>query len=101
MENVLLGMLESATSKPDAFAEAGNEKHMAYILDQMCREGLKADTKNLCRLIKRYVDAGIFHKVISTVQLAGELEIAENTSFDNAVIFACAKAEDLMERGSI
>ncbi|KAL6970165.1 hypothetical protein U1Q18_029869 [Sarracenia purpurea var. burkii] len=55
-------------------------------------------TQNI--VLSGYGKAGIFHKVISTAQLAGELEIAENTSFDNAVIFACAKAEDLMERGS-
>ncbi|KAF9592644.1 hypothetical protein IFM89_016301 [Coptis chinensis] len=44
-----------------------------------------------------YGNAGIFHKVVSSVQLAEKLEIPENTSFYNAVLSACAKAEDLIE----
>lgn len=81
----------------EAFAEAGDAKHMEYTFDQMRAEGMKADTKTFCCLIRGYANAGIFHKVISMVQLAGKLEIPENTSFYNAVIYACAKAEDLME----
>ncbi|XP_028067997.1 pentatricopeptide repeat-containing protein At3g06430, chloroplastic [Camellia sinensis] len=81
----------------EAFSEAGDVKHMEYTFDQMRAEGMKADTKTFCCLIKGYANGGIFHKVISTVQLAGKLEIPENTSFYNAVIFACARAEDLME----
>ncbi|GFZ21656.1 tetratricopeptide repeat (TPR)-like superfamily protein [Actinidia rufa] len=81
----------------EAFSEAGNVKHMEYTFDQMRAEGMKADTNTFCCLIRGYANVGIFHKVLSTVQLAGRLEIPENTSFYNAVIFACAKAEDLME----
>ncbi|GFZ09116.1 tetratricopeptide repeat (TPR)-like superfamily protein [Actinidia rufa] len=81
----------------EAFSEAGDVKHMEYTFDQMRAEGMKADTKTFCCLIRGYANAGIFHKVLSTVQLAGRLEIPENTSFYNAVIFACARAEDLME----
>lgn len=81
----------------EAFAEAGDAKHMEYTFDQMRTEGMKADTKTFCCLIKGYANAGLFHKVISMVQLAGKLEIPENTSFYNAVIYACARAEDLME----
>ncbi|KAL6952974.1 hypothetical protein U1Q18_041382 [Sarracenia purpurea var. burkii] len=81
----------------EAFSEVGDAKHMEYTFDQMRAEGMKADTKTFCCLVKGYANAGLFHKVISTVQLAGKLEIPENTSFYNAVIFSCAKAEDLME----
>nr|XP_027120940.1 pentatricopeptide repeat-containing protein At3g06430, chloroplastic-like [Coffea arabica] len=81
----------------EAFADAGDAKHMECTFDQMRTEGMKADTKTFCCLIKGYANAGAFHKVISCVQLAGKLEIPENTSFYNAVIYACAKAEDLME----
>ncbi|XP_059640413.1 pentatricopeptide repeat-containing protein At3g06430, chloroplastic [Cornus florida] len=81
----------------EAFSDAGDAKHMEYTFDQMRAEGMKADTKTLCCLIKGYANAGLFHKVVSTVQFAGKLEIPENTSFYNAVISACAKAEDLME----
>ncbi|XAR49750.1 hypothetical protein NMG60_11033041 [Bertholletia excelsa] len=81
----------------EAFSDVGDAKHMEYTFDQMRAEGMKADTKTFCCLIKGCANAGLFHKVISTVQLAGKLEIPENTSFYNAVVFACAKAEDLME----
>ncbi|KAL3508224.1 hypothetical protein ACH5RR_033606 [Cinchona calisaya] len=81
----------------EAFADAGDAKHMECTFDQMRTEGMKADTKTFCCLIKGYANADLFHKVISCVQLAGKLEIPENTSFYNAVIYACAKAEDLME----
>ncbi|KAL2464497.1 Pentatricopeptide repeat-containing protein [Forsythia ovata] len=81
----------------EAFSDAGDAKHMEYTFDQMRAEGMKADTKTFCCLIRGYANAGLFHKVISSVKLAGKLEIPENTSFFNAVIYACAKAEDLME----
>ena len=81
----------------EAFAAAGDAKHMEYTFDQMRAEGMKADTKTFCCLINGYANAGLFHKVISSVRLAGKFEIPENTSFYNAVISACAKAEDLME----
>ncbi|KAG5555392.1 hypothetical protein RHGRI_012810 [Rhododendron griersonianum] len=81
----------------EAFSESGDAKHMEYTFDQMRAEGMKTDTKTFCCLIRGYANAGLFHKVISTVQLAGKLEVPENTSFYNAVIFACAKLEDLME----
>ncbi|PIN23275.1 hypothetical protein CDL12_04041 [Handroanthus impetiginosus] len=81
----------------EAFSDAGDAKHMEYAFDQMRAEGMRADTKTFCCLIRGYANAGLFHKVISSVQLAGRLEIPENTSFFNAVIYACARAEDLME----
>ncbi|KAM7484915.1 hypothetical protein LguiA_000924 [Lonicera macranthoides] len=81
----------------EAFADVGDAKNMEYTFDQMRAEGMRADTKTFCCLIKGYANAGLFHKVISSVQLAGKMEIPENTSFFNAVIFACAKADDLME----
>lgn len=81
----------------EAFSDVGDAKHMEYTFDQMRAEGMKADTKTFCCLIRGYANAGLFHKVISSVKLAGKLEIPENTSFFNAVIYACAKAEDLME----
>ena len=81
----------------EAFADVGDAKHMEYTFDQMCAEGMKADTKTFCCLINGHANAGLFHKVIGSVQLAAKFEIPENTSFYNAVISACAKAEDLME----
>lgn len=81
----------------EAFSDVGDAKHMEYTFDLMRGEGMKADTKTFCCLIRGYANAGLFHKVISSVQLAGRLEIPENTSFFNAVLYACSKAEDLME----
>lgn len=81
----------------EAFSDVGDAKNMEYTFDQMRGEGMKADTKTFCCLIRGYANAGLFHKVISMVELAGKLEIPENTSFHNAVIYACAKADDLME----
>lgn len=81
----------------EAFADAGDAKNMEYTFEQMRAEGMRADTKTFCCLVRGYANAGLFHKVISSVQLAGQMEIPENTSFFNAVIFACAKADDLME----
>jgi len=81
----------------EAFSDVGDAKNMELTFNQMRAEGMKADTKTFCCLVRGYANAGIFHKVVSTAQLAGKLEIPENTSFFNAVLFACAKAEDLME----
>ncbi|KAJ6357194.1 hypothetical protein OIU78_005131 [Salix suchowensis] len=81
----------------EAFADAGDAKNMEYAFDQMRAESMKADTKTFCCLINGYANAGLFHKVISSVQLAAKFEIPENTSFYNAVISACAMADDLME----
>ncbi|KAI7755421.1 hypothetical protein M8C21_027728, partial [Ambrosia artemisiifolia] len=81
----------------EAFSDVGDAKNMEYTFDQMRAEGMKADTKTFCCLIRGYANAGLFHKVISMVELAGKLEIPENTSFHNAVLYACAKADDLME----
>lgn len=81
----------------EAFSDVGDAKHMEWTFDQMHADSMKADTKTFCCLIRGYANAGLFHKVISSVQLAGRLEIPENTSFFNAVIYACSKAQDLME----
>ncbi|PIA60776.1 hypothetical protein AQUCO_00300353v1 [Aquilegia coerulea] len=81
----------------EAFADAGDAKHMEYTFDQMRSERMKMDTKTFCCLIRGYGNAGLFHKVVSCVKLAEKLEIPENTSFFNAVISACANAEDFME----
>ncbi|EXB80291.1 hypothetical protein L484_025147 [Morus notabilis] len=81
----------------EAFADVGDAKHMECTFEQMRTEGMRADTKTFCCLINGYANAGLFHKVISSVQLAGKFEIPENTSFYNSVISACAKAEDLIE----
>ncbi|XP_057958993.1 pentatricopeptide repeat-containing protein At3g06430, chloroplastic [Malania oleifera] len=81
----------------EAFSDAGDANNMEYTFDQMRAEDMKADTKTFCCLIKGYANAGLFHKVVSTAELAGKLEVPENTSFYNAVISACAKAEDLVE----
>ncbi|XP_059286269.1 pentatricopeptide repeat-containing protein At3g06430, chloroplastic-like [Lycium ferocissimum] len=81
----------------EAFSDVGDAKNMEYTFDQMRAEGVKADMKTFCCLIRGYANAGLFPKVINTVQLAGKLEIPENTSFFSSVIYACAKAEDLIE----
>ncbi|KAJ8766375.1 hypothetical protein K2173_022434 [Erythroxylum novogranatense] len=81
----------------EAFADAGDAKNMELTFNQMRTEDMRADTKTFCCLINGYANAGMFHKVISCVQLAGKFEIPENTSFYNSVISACAKADDLME----
>ncbi|KAK3445609.1 hypothetical protein EUGRSUZ_A01491 [Eucalyptus grandis] len=81
----------------EAFADVGDAQNMEYTFEQMRAEGMKADTKTFCCLIRGYANAGLFHKVLSSVRLAGKFEIPENTSFYNAVISACAKAEDLLE----
>lgn len=81
----------------EAFAAAGDAKHMECTFDQMRAEGMKADNKTFCCLINGYANAGLFHKVISSVRLAKKYEIPENISFYNAIISACAKAEDLIE----
>ncbi|KAJ1403024.1 Tetratricopeptide-like helical domain superfamily [Sesbania bispinosa] len=81
----------------EAFSDVGDAKNMEYTFDQMRSEGMKADTKTFCCLINGFANAGLFHKVISSVRLAEKLEIPENTAFYNAILSACAKAEDLME----
>ncbi|KAK2358461.1 Pentatricopeptide repeat (PPR) superfamily protein [Trifolium repens] len=81
----------------EAFAYAGDAKNMEYTFNQMRSEGMRADTKTFCCLINGFANAGLFHKVISSVNLAAKLEIPENTAFYNSVLSACAKAEDLME----
>nr|XP_043606436.1 pentatricopeptide repeat-containing protein At3g06430, chloroplastic [Erigeron canadensis] len=81
----------------EAFSDVGDTKNMEYTFDQMRAEGMRADTKTFCCLIRGYANGGLFHKVISMVELAGKLEIPENTSFHNAVLYACAKADDLLE----
>lgn len=81
----------------EAFADVGDAKHMEYTFEQMRVEGMRTDAKTFCCLINGYANAGLFHKVISSVRLAAKFEIPEDTSFFNAVISACAKAEDLME----
>ncbi|KAF6154955.1 hypothetical protein GIB67_018392 [Kingdonia uniflora] len=81
----------------EAFADAGDAKHMEYTFDQMRAERMNMDSKTFRCLINGYANAGLFHKVVSTIQLAERLEIAENTLYFNAIISACAKAGDLME----
>ncbi|THU55965.1 hypothetical protein C4D60_Mb11t12250 [Musa balbisiana] len=81
----------------EAFADVGDAKNMEYAFNQMRAEGMKADTKTFCCLLNGFSIAGLFHKVVSTVQLAERLEVPTNTSFYNAVISACAKAGDLLE----
>lgn len=81
----------------EAFADMGDAKHMEYTFEQMRAERMKPDTKTFCCLINGYANAGLFHKVISSVRLAAKLEIPENTLLYNAVISACVKADDLME----
>lgn len=81
----------------EAFASVGDAKNMEYVFNQMRAEGMKADTNTFRYLITGYGNAGLFHKVISSIKLAEKLEIPPNTSFYNAVMFACSKAGDLME----
>ncbi|CAN6470385.1 unnamed protein product [Victoria cruziana] len=81
----------------EAFADAGDVRNMEGAFEQMRSEGMKADTKTFCCLINGYGSAGLFHKVVSSIQLAERLDVVMNTSFFNSVISACAKAKDLME----
>lgn len=81
----------------EAFADVGDAKSMEYAFDQMRAEGMKADTNTFRHLIAGYGNAGLYHKVVSSIKLADRLEIQPNTPFYNAVIFACSKAGDLME----
>ncbi|KAG6764013.1 hypothetical protein POTOM_031466 [Populus tomentosa] len=81
----------------EAFADVGDAKNMEYTFDQMRAEDMKADTKTFCCVVNGYANVGLFHKVISSVQLAAKFEIPENTSLYKAVISACAKADDLVE----
>jgi pentatricopeptide repeat protein len=68
----------------EAFADVGDAKNMEHTFDQMRAEDMKADTKTFCCLINGYANAGLFHKVISSVQLAAKFEIPENTSLYKA-----------------
>ncbi|GAA0156761.1 hypothetical protein LIER_14173 [Lithospermum erythrorhizon] len=81
----------------DVFAEVGDAEKMEYTFDRMRAEEMKIDNRTFCCLIRGYANAGLFHKVQSSVQLAAKLEIPENSLFYNAVIYASAKAGDLME----
>ena len=81
----------------EAFADVGDAKNMEYAFSQMREERMKADTKTFCCLIDGFSNAGLFHMVISSIQLAERLEVPFNTSFYNSVLSACAKAGDLME----
>ncbi|KAJ3687422.1 hypothetical protein LUZ61_016586 [Rhynchospora tenuis] len=81
----------------EAFADVGDAKNMEYSFNQMRAEGMKPDTKTFCCLINGYSNAGLFHKVVSTIQFAERNEARTNTSFHNAVLSACARAGDLLE----
>ncbi|KAJ0980003.1 hypothetical protein J5N97_015477 [Dioscorea zingiberensis] len=81
----------------EAFADVGDAKNMELAFNQMRAEGMRADTKTFCCLINGYSSAGLFHRVVSSIQLAERLEVPANVSFYNAVISACAKAGDLLE----
>ncbi|XP_020274854.1 pentatricopeptide repeat-containing protein At3g06430, chloroplastic [Asparagus officinalis] len=81
----------------EAFADVGDAKNMDYTFNQMRAEGMRADTKTFCCLVDGFSNAGLFHKVVSSIQLAERLDVSFNTSFYNSVLSACAKAGDLME----
>ena len=81
----------------EAFAEAGDAKNMEHTFNQMRSEGMKPDTKTFCCLINGFSKAGFFHKVVGMVKLAEKLGVPTDTSFHNAILGACAKADDLME----
>ncbi|CAL5034390.1 unnamed protein product [Urochloa decumbens] len=81
----------------EAFAEAGDAKNMEHTFNQMRSEGMKPDTKTFCCLINGFSKAGLFHKVVGMVKLAERLDVPANTSFHNAILEACAKADDLVE----
>ncbi|KAJ4772276.1 Pentatricopeptide repeat-containing protein [Rhynchospora pubera] len=81
----------------EAFADVGDAKNMEYSFNQMRAEGMKPDTKTFCCLINGYSNAGLFHKVVSTIQFAERNEARANTAFHNAVLSACARAGDLLE----
>ncbi|CAD6221649.1 unnamed protein product [Miscanthus lutarioriparius] len=81
----------------EAFAEAGDAKNMEHTFNQMRSEGMKPDTKTFCCLINGFSKAGQFHKVVGMVKLAERLDVPANTSFYNAILGACARADDLME----
>ncbi|KAG2481611.1 pentatricopeptide repeat-containing protein At3g06430, chloroplastic-like [Panicum virgatum] len=81
----------------EAFAEAGDAKNMEHTFNQMRSEGMKPDTKTFCCLINGFSKAGFFHKVVGMDKLAERLGVPTDTSFHNAILGACAKADDLME----
>lgn len=81
----------------EAFADVGDTKNMELAFEQMRAEGMRADTKTFCCLINGYCNAKLFYKVVSSIQMAEKLDIPADTRFYNAVILACARAQDLME----
>jgi pentatricopeptide repeat protein len=81
----------------EAFADVGDTQNMEYSFNQMRAEGMKPDTKTFCCLINGYSNAGLFPKVVSTIQFAERNEVHANTAFHNAVMSACAKAGDMLE----
>ena len=81
----------------EAFAEAGDAKNMEHTFNQMRSEGMKPDTKTFCCLINGFSKAGFFHKVVGMDKLAERLGVPTDTSFHNAILGKCAKADDLME----
>ncbi|CAI9267676.1 unnamed protein product [Lactuca saligna] len=46
----------------EAFSDVGDAKNMEYTFKQMQGEGMRADTKTFCCLIRGYANAGVFHK---------------------------------------
>lgn len=81
----------------EAFAEAGDAGNMEHAFNQMRSEGMRPDTKTFCCLIDGFSRAGQFHKVVGMVKLAERLDVPVNTPFHNAVLGACARADDLVE----
>ncbi|XP_015062643.1 pentatricopeptide repeat-containing protein At3g06430, chloroplastic-like isoform X2 [Solanum pennellii] len=53
----------------EAFSDAGEAKHMEYTFDQMRAEGMKADTKTFCCLVRGYANAGLFHKAEDVMEM--------------------------------
>ncbi|KAJ3681310.1 hypothetical protein LUZ60_015799 [Juncus effusus] len=81
----------------EAFADSGDAKNMEYTFNQMKAESMRPDMKTFCCLINGYSNAGLFHKVVTTVKFAEKSQMRANTSFHNAVLRACVKAGDLVE----
>ena len=81
----------------EAFAEACDAKNMEHTFNQMRSKGMKPDTKTFCCLINGFSKAGFFHKVVGMDKLAERLGVPTDTSFHNAILGKCAKADDLME----
>ncbi|KAJ1383311.1 Tetratricopeptide-like helical domain superfamily [Sesbania bispinosa] len=87
MEKMLLSMMESTTCKPDV-------ETMNIVISVFANKG-QIDMMEKC--ICASYDVHGQPQLITLVNLAGKLQIRENTSFYNAVISACAKTEALME----